>query len=223
MRMLNKIIIIATVLGMTGISGGSFAEVSVNVDSGSSFLSLNVTTKSGDEGVEYWSQTSNLPPEQVLNINGDAEGDGQPVYSIASKNVGEVATAFNDMVYVVWPGKTNGDHYNLVFAFFRSSSWSSIRRVDPLEQTFDDRDPTLVSYKGKLYLSWWKNEGVSKVYYSVYDGNTWSTPDIVSDPNQESKSPILSINGRKELVLEYKFLEGQSTNTNSLILESFDP
>ncbi|MFC2174142.1 hypothetical protein ACFLU6_16225 [Acidobacteriota bacterium] len=205
---------------MAGVT--ALGEVSVQTDSSSEFLSLNTTIKSTNNRVEYWSRTTTLPEIQVLNSGGDGKGDGAPLCTVTSRNVGQPTSPNNDMVYVVWT-RHDGEDLELVYAYFSSNRWSPVQLISSLNNTYNDRDPSTTHNNGKLYLTWWTDEEIPKVYFSKYDGNNWTVPEVVSDPSVSSMNPQIFINVRNELVITFQAFDGHKTTTTSLIREHVDP
>lgn len=193
-----------------------YGEVAAQVDGSSDFSTLSITT--GATG--QWGRTSSLPDRQLLNPDGDDRGDKPPVTAVTSRAVGQAATASNDMAYVIWPRKDGGDFDIFYSAFLRE--WSIPQRVYS-DSKINDFDPSLAERKGKLYLAWWSDQETPKIYYSKFDGNTWSPYQVVSNQSVPSRYPQVTINGRNEVVITYTSYQGDKTTTEQLIWEDCDP
>jgi hypothetical protein len=189
-RVVARTSALAAAVALVVCIGGSplQAEVAAEVDPMGSYLRTVVFTNASVNNPKIWSTHRNRPSFVALNPDGDSNGDLFPV-------IVEDAARFNSP-WVAW-SRFNGEDYDLAWSRW-NDGWSEIRPVvSAFGSAGDDLDPTLsLDASGRPFLAWWRNEqGVGRVYVSVFLSSRWSDPRAVSDAGVDSRYPKLSVDG----------------------------
>jgi len=93
-----------------------------------------------------------------------------------------------NMLFVVWstsdPEITTGNDEDIVARALDGDSWGPTMEISAKGDTYDDEDPQLCIFNGKVYVVWAahspSNYWRSDVYLSSYDGKIWSEPLLLS-------------------------------------------
>jgi hypothetical protein len=164
------------------------AEVSAVLESGGSFVDLNV--QRGPRGDAIWAKVSSLPDAQVLNPQGDRIGDLVPTCGIIWMPMddptqiavpGQPPGASGKSALVVW-ARHDGHDYELVYSLWdgRLRAWRAAGFVDRANNGFDDVEPLLVVRDRRIYVSWeTTNLMVPQMFVRGTLVATGGSPDVV--------------------------------------------
>jgi len=100
-------------------------------------------------------------------------------------------------IWVFWDSKRGTDNFDL---YYKTTSdgenWSSDTLLSISSATLDDWGPRVMrANDGKIWLVWVRSDDI---YYSVYDGASWSPPDTVSKGGYEDWHPsVMQANDNK--------------------------
>ncbi|MDA8087526.1 MAG: hypothetical protein M0Z75_12585 [Nitrospiraceae bacterium] len=115
---------------------------------------------------------------------------------------------FNDQLYAAWDESCtysfSGQAGNCIHvSAYNGSGWSLVDG-GTAEGLFPGGNPRMAVFNGKLYLTWWVNNGTAdQIRVAAFDGSSWSFADggasngINYDPSKNAGSPALAVfNGK---------------------------
>jgi len=190
----------------------SRAEVAAETDAYGNYVRTTVLTQSSVRHLRVWKVLRHhVAGVYALNPEGDRNGDLAPV--IAENPVD------GNLPWVVW-SRFNGTDYDLAWSRWLPGAWTPIRRVDDLLAPGDDLGPRLVfDGTGRPLLTWWRDEdGVGRVYLSLFLVTRWMPPLLVSDPEVDSRNPRLGVQEDGSVRVEFDTPQGPETRVVLLAL-----
>jgi hypothetical protein len=126
------------------------------------------------DGVSGWT------PQTVLNDRGS--------------NYGPALAAFRDRLYMAWRGVE--DDQRLFYAVFpdgfKDPPWSD---QIPLNDRASLAGPSLAVFKDQLFMAWRGVEGDQSLWWSTFDGSSWSGQCPVSPDARSLDGPSLAVLG----------------------------
>jgi len=194
---------VSTALGLAlctaGGAEGVRAEVSAEVDALGSYLRMVVLSNASVKNPKIWSSHHQRAQYVPLNAAGDLNGDLFPA-------IVENPLQGNHP-WVVW-SRFDGSDYSLAWSRW-SGAWEPILWVGSAAGAGDDLDPALtLDPLGRPYVAWWRDEqGVGRVYLSVFLDTRWLDPFAVSDSGVDSRYPTVTLEG-DVVVVRYQTPDG---------------
>lgn len=185
--------LVSTALGVAlwaaGGTQSARAEVSAEVDALGNYLRTVVLSNASVNNPKIWSSHRQRAQYVPLNPGGDLNGDLFPA-------IVENPLQYN-RPWVVWSRFDGGD-YALAWSRW-SGAWEPIRWVGTagVAAGGDDLDPALtLDLLGRPYVVWWRDEqGVGRVYLSVFLDTRFMDPLAVSDGGVDSRHPSVAVEG----------------------------
>jgi hypothetical protein len=210
------------ILTVAGSATTARADVSAEVDWQGNYVRMVVVSQFSVTGIKLWTPT--LPswgPYRPLNPDGDRNGDLWPV--MREDPLGGVRP------WIVW-GRFTGSDYDLAWSRWSGSGWTPIRWLESAPRPGADLDPDLTLDKsGRPYVAWWSDEdGLGRVYFSMYLDTQWMGAYLVSDPEIDSRDPIVTVGDDGTITVSYLTPRGRESRTVRLIRghsinDDFDP
>jgi hypothetical protein len=205
----------------------------VRNDEDSSFAELLVSTRYTTSGLSFWDShevyvdgssgigISVVTSIDILNPFGDRNHASEPVVVVIPSGT-EPQNFTSPTPLVVW-SEWDGNDYEIMY-----SMWDEVEGWLPPEplthNEVDDLDPViLLDPEGTVWVAWWTDDEVDQVWLVTFSDGEWSEPELVSDPEQNSRWPDLYINEDLELIIEFSIVDGEFPIVQSLIKERFDP
>ncbi len=189
------------VLGL-GLFPEAGAEVAVRTDRFGDYVATQVIAKVSRGELTIWGQNGRFSRRHyLLNPDGDRNGDLWPLVVESNHSP--------HYPWVVW-SRLNGEDYDLAWSRWTGKGWSAIGWVEGDATSGDDLDPD-VSFDatGRAYMVWSREEnGVTRIYLSVYLVNRWMTGFLVSDSAQDSRYPTIVNHEGETLEVEYRTNQG---------------
>jgi hypothetical protein len=167
------------------------AEVSVQLDAHGNYKRYWYLV--AGRGSSYWRQVrAHLPPPVVLNPLGDTFGDGPPTIQVSP------VTGFP---WVIW-AKNFGNIQQLVYSRWDGGKWTEPALINPGQAlVYSDREPAFaMDQSGRPYLVWVRDEQTAKIYFSTLIEGKWSPAILLSNPEIDSRTPSIALNGRAAVV-----------------------
>ena len=187
------------------------AEVAVRTDRNGTYLGTQVTVNHGGV-MEVWSRSIRSRSLHTLNPFGDRKGDLWPTVVEANQ--------YPHHPWVVW-SRYNGTDYDLVWSRWADGAWTSEEWIGAhgAQTRGHDLDPDLrFGDDGLPYVAWWRDEdGLGRVYLSVFLGGRWSEPFAVTPTGHDARHPVIRT-ATAEGVVEIDYKQGEDTISQALML-----
>jgi hypothetical protein len=183
-----------TVAALLVLPSVALAEVSVQLDGHGTYRRFWYLSGGKGRSAVIWKQVRpHLPPRVILNPLGDTYGDGPPVMQISP------VTGYP---WVVWQ-KNYGNIKQLAYSTWDGRTWTQPALVNPgLPLVNDDLDPALaIDQGGKPYLVWTRAGQTAEIYFSTLIQGRWSPAIRLSDPTVESRTPSITLNGSRAVIV----------------------
>jgi hypothetical protein len=217
------------VLALCGPAGSATAraEVSAEIDALGNYLRTVVLSNASVKNPKIWSSHHARALYVPLNPGGDLNGDLYPA-------IVEDPLQFNHP-WVVW-SRFDGSEYSLAWSRW-SGGWEPIQWIGTagISTAGNDLDPALtLDPSGRPYVAWWRDEqGVGRVYLSLFLDTRWMDPLVVSEVGVDSRYPSVAVQGEL-IVVRYETPGGtvqqvlalsnrDSINDDITPFERFDP
>ncbi len=179
------------------------AEISAKFDRQGNYIRMIYLTNASNKNLRIWSAFRNGRESIVpLNPEGDALMDSWPYYM---ENPFE-----GNRPYVVW-SRFNGYDYDLVWTRLLDGEWAQVDWVEQVAHPGMEQDPYMVSHpkNGRPHLVWWSDEdGIGRVYLSVFLETGWMERFLVSDPDVDSRYPVIDILEDEQIRVTYHTPDG---------------
>jgi hypothetical protein len=124
-----------------------------------------------------------LAPNQVLNPDGDARGDGRP----------DIVWRDSSWPLVAWAYDT-GSHFDIAFAEWDGAQWTDTAFVTATPE--DEGDPCLfVGIDGTVHVVWWTAGTSERVYLATREAgsSTWVQPVLVTAGSEPGRRPSVTV------------------------------
>lgn len=197
------------------------AEVSAELDSAGNYLRTVIIANASTRNVKVWAVGRSRADAVPLNPYGDANGDLWPVIEENPMN--------GRLPWVVW-SRFNGRGFDLAWSNFSKRAWSPLSWVESASTAGDDLDPDVsFDVDGRPHLAWWRNEnGVGRVYLSLFLVTHWMAAYPVSDPGVDSINPEITVLSDRRIQVDYDTPAGHVTriitfNRPSTITDDIEP
>jgi hypothetical protein len=187
------------------VSVQALAEVRVVTDRTGVYQTTRVVLDGRGGGV--WSAVRHTSSRTALNVLGDQNGDFFPT-------IGESSVAPHHP-WVVW-SRLYESQYDLAWSHWNGDQWEPIGWIEPTySPPGDDLDADLSFDEiGRPYVVWWRDEdGVGRIYLSIYLGTTWMEAYPVSDLGVDSRYPSLEVREGGTLLVRFDTPEGEVEQT----------
>ncbi len=175
------------------------AAITVETDYAGQYVRTVVVAASTLQRVRVWSSDGGLSSPNVLNPEGDRNGDLWPVI---------VENPYDgNRPWAAW-SRATPEGFDLAWSRWAPGGWSATSRVETADDgaTCDDLDPRIAFGPfGQPYLVWWRDEGgIGRVYFSLFLGDGWSRAEPVSDEGIDSRHPQITVlpDGRIQVEFE---------------------
>ncbi len=184
-----------TLMGLIVLLARTPALAEVSTDGSGPFVNtliLGVITDDSDP-VGIWLQYRPVPPNQVLNADGHARGDGRP----------DIVWRENSWPVVVWAYNAGGD-FDVAFSEWDGAQWTATAFLT--SGTDDERDPGLfVEPDGTTHVVWWTAGPSEEAWLATRQAGspTWDPPVLVTAGPENGRRPSVTIFGG-ELVVAYE-------------------
>ena len=183
--MRRNLLITALCLAVVAVCVPALAEVRIVSDRDGEY---NLTRVVPDRrSADVWSPTGRGDSRRSLNLYGDRNGDLWP--TITESN----SASHNP--WVVW-SRLNQGQYDLAYTYWSGSRWEPVGWLTSQETVVgDDLDVDMAfDSSGRPYVVWWRNEeGVGRVYVSVFLETRWLHPFQVSPGGVDSRYPTIEV------------------------------
>lgn len=199
----SRLRLAAVLAAAAAIAFPALAEVSAETDPTGNYLRTIVSTNSSLRNLRIWTVTKIRPNYYPLNPQGDLNGDLWPL--IAENPVD------GRRPFVVW-SRFTGSQFDLGWSRWTASGWTPIQWVEPAPAVpGDDLDPSVAfSGEGRPHLVWWRNEnGVGRVYLSLFLVTRWMSAFPVSDAGIDSYDPVVTVLADGKIRVEYTTAAGR--------------
>ena len=201
----------------------ALAEIGAKLDKQGNYVRMIYITNASAKNLMIWSELRtghrSIAP---LNPEGDVLMDSWPYY---------VENRFEgNRPYVAW-SRFNGNDYDLVWTRLLDGEWAQVEWVESIARPGMDQDPHMASHPvdGRLHLAWWSDEdGVGKVYLSIFLENCWMDRFLVSDLNVDSRYPVIEFLADGRIQVTYDTPNGPvnriiTSDSPQTITDDIDP
>ncbi len=188
------------------------AEVSAEVDAYGTYVRTVVLSSASLRSLKIWTVArARAAMFQPLNPDGDLNGD---LWPFIAENPYDA-----NRPWVVW-SRFNGRDYDLAWSRWTPAGWSPVEWVEHATNLGDDMDPFVaIGPDSRPYVTWWRGEnGIGRVYFSVFLATAWGPATPVSDPDVDSRSPVITVEPDGTIVVQFDTPGGPVTRRIKLIL-----
>jgi len=113
-------------------------------------------------------------------------------------------------LHVVWfDYRTGNDEIYIISSNDDGTTWSSPRNLS--NDAANSWEPRIAAYNNRIDVTWysWRSDFVSyEVWYAGFNGETWTVPEIVSDPYADSKCPSISSDALGTIIAWEDYCQG---------------
>ena len=201
--MLRDLVTVGICLVLLGSGLAVHAEVSVRVGPHGKYSGTQILTQGNRGEPILWGLKQRASRNfRALNPRGDVNGDLWPI--IAEP----YAAPYHP--WVVW-SRFTGTDYDLVWSRWTDNGWNPTRAVEFDDEVGDDLDPDMVfNDEGMPFLVWSREEdGVASVQFSAFLLNTWMPAFEISDPDVDSRYPVITERFHNGIQVEFDTSEGK--------------
>ncbi|UCF66152.1 MAG: hypothetical protein JSV80_10125 [Acidobacteriota bacterium] len=204
-------------LGLAAVWAGAlpagFAEVSAErhdpnhpdarEDSFAGFVMISAGG-SGDDPTPWpsWQlQRQTLNRRQVLNLNGDLNGDGQPAFAL------HPVSALADVIWAWF----DGNDYEIVISRWTGTEWTAWRQLTDNE--IDDLDPRVTfDRQGSRRIVWWRPALIDSdaIWYSEQldvASDLWSEPERITPYPDTGQRPDIAVHQNADEIVAWAAYE----------------
>lgn len=179
-------------------------EVSAEVDPSGAYERTVILASNSARNIRIWTATRTRAGYVPLNPLGDLNGDLWPTVLENPLD--------GNKPWVVW-SRFNGRDFDLAWSRFQSGAWTPVSPVETASATGDDLSPSLgLDTNGNAFLAWWRNEnGIGRIYFSMFLITRWMPAFPVSDPGVDSINPVITILSDSRIRIDYDTPDGHVT------------